>query len=68
VGRLGDIDPPQDIADLLTPINGARDGYYRAARGSLGVRGVSVQQSAALRQALLGRSAVTSEAADGRAI
>ncbi|MET8040897.1 hypothetical protein ABZU25_08530 [Micromonospora sp. NPDC005215] len=43
---------PTDISDLLIQINDARDGYYRAARRSLGVRGGSVEQSAALRQAM----------------
>lgn len=43
---------PSDISGLLIQINDARDGYYRAARRSLGVRGGSVEQSAALRQAM----------------
>ncbi|MCO1594861.1 hypothetical protein M8C17_06740 [Micromonospora sp. RHAY321] len=46
---------------MLTLVNEARDGYYRAARRSLGVRGGSVEQSAALRQALVDRPAVTSD-------
>lgn len=52
----GIVDAPQDISELLTRVNEARDGYYRAARQSLGVRGGSVEQSAALRKALLGSS------------
>ncbi|MEU7679140.1 hypothetical protein AB0C42_30495 [Micromonospora taraxaci] len=48
----GVTEPPSDISDLLIQINDARDGYYRAARRSLGVRGGSVEQSAALRQAM----------------
>ncbi|MGQ5261522.1 hypothetical protein ACTWLT_12255 [Micromonospora sp. ZYX-F-536] len=57
----GTVDPPQDITAMLTVVNEARDGYYRAARRSLGVRGGSVEQSAALRQALVDRPAVTSD-------
>ncbi|MBM0207274.1 hypothetical protein ACIA47_01140 [Micromonospora sp. NPDC051227] len=53
----GIVEPPSDIAETLSRANEARDGYYRAARRSLGVRGGSVEQSAALRQALTGRSA-----------
>ncbi|MDG4810361.1 hypothetical protein O7634_26710 [Micromonospora sp. WMMD1120] len=48
---------PPDIAEVLMRVNEARDGYYRAARQSLGVRGGSVEQSAVLRQALLDRPA-----------
>nr|WP_218906184.1 hypothetical protein [Micromonospora jinlongensis] len=46
----GIIEPPQDVSRLLTSVNEARDGYYRAARRSLGVRGGSVEQSPALQQ------------------
>ncbi|MGW0213900.1 hypothetical protein ACWDXH_05880 [Micromonospora chokoriensis] len=48
----GVTEAPSDISPLLIQINDARDGYYRAARRSLGVRGGSVEQSAALRQAM----------------
>ncbi|MET7669570.1 hypothetical protein [Micromonospora luteifusca] len=61
----GIVEAPPDIAEVLTQVNEARDGYYRAARGSLGVRGGSVEQSAALRQALLGRSTATSDVVAG---
>ncbi|MEU1248793.1 hypothetical protein ACWD8I_26000 [Micromonospora arida] len=50
------VEAPPDIAETLTRANEARDGYYRAARRSLGVRGGSVEQSAALREALISRS------------
>lgn len=58
----GLVETPPDIAETLTRANEARDGYYRAARRSLGVRGGSVEQSAALRQALIGRSAAMPDA------
>lgn len=61
----GIVEAPQDVSAMLTQVNEARDGYYRAARRSLGVRGGSVEQSAALRQALLGRSAATSDVPAG---
>ncbi|MBM7488842.1 hypothetical protein JOD64_000064 [Micromonospora luteifusca] len=61
----GLVEAPPDIAEVLTQVNEARDGYYRAGRGSLGVRGGSVEQSAALRQALLGRSTATSDVVAG---
>lgn len=48
----GIIEPPQDVSRLLTSVNEARDGYYRAARRSLGVRGGSVEQLPALQQRL----------------
>ncbi|WCN78925.1 hypothetical protein [Micromonospora sp. LH3U1] len=57
----GIVESPPDISEMLTRVNEARDGYYRAARRSLGVRGGSVEQSAALRQALLERSAPASD-------
>ncbi|MCG5437406.1 hypothetical protein [Micromonospora foliorum] len=57
----GIVEAPSDVAELLTRVNEARDGYYRAARRSLGVRGGSVEQSAALRQALVDRSTATPE-------
>ncbi|MFI7594505.1 hypothetical protein [Micromonospora sp. NPDC049359] len=56
------VDPSSDISEMLARVNEARDAYYRAARRSLGVRGGSVEQSAALRQALLGRPAGTAAA------
>ncbi|MFG1649640.1 hypothetical protein ACGFIE_06910 [Micromonospora sp. NPDC049275] len=59
----GIVDASQDISEMLTRVNEARDVYYRAARSSLGVRGGSVEQSAALRQALLSRPSATP---DGR--
>ncbi|WP_406079840.1 hypothetical protein [Micromonospora sp. NBC_00858] len=46
----GIVDPPPDIAVMLTRVNEARDAYYRMARRSLGVRGGSVEQSSALQQ------------------
>ncbi|WP_435205754.1 hypothetical protein [Micromonospora sp. bgisy143] len=52
----GIVDVPDDIVAQLDAVNEARDGYYRAARRSLGVRGGSVEQSAALRQALASRT------------
>ncbi|MEU7918656.1 hypothetical protein [Micromonospora zamorensis] len=62
----GIVEAPPDVAEMLSRVNEARDGYYRAARRSLGVRGGSVEQSAALRQALLDRSTVTSDVAADR--
>lgn len=52
----GIVESPSDVTEMLTRVDEARDGYYRAARRSLGVRGGSVEQSAALREALIGRS------------
>ncbi|MEV4822071.1 hypothetical protein [Micromonospora sp. NPDC049274] len=55
----GIVDAPRDMSENLTRVNEARDVYYRAARSSLGVRAGSVEQSAALRQALLSRPSAT---------
>lgn len=55
----GIVEAPPDVAEMLTGVDEARDGYYRAARRSLGVRGGSVEQSATLRQALVDRSTAT---------
>ncbi|QGN50824.1 hypothetical protein GKC29_17400 [Micromonospora sp. WMMC415] len=37
-------DPPDDLAALVRQADETRDGFYRAARGSLGVRGGAVDQ------------------------
>ncbi|MGC4878369.1 hypothetical protein ACLQ26_19185 [Micromonospora sp. DT43] len=55
----GIVDVQPDIVEMVSRVNEARDIYYRAARHSLGVRGGSVEQSAALRQALLSRPSAT---------
>ncbi|MGC4769892.1 hypothetical protein ACLQ25_13070 [Micromonospora sp. DT44] len=57
------VEAPKDISAQLARVNEARDGYYRAARQSLGVRGGSVEQSAALRQALASRTTAPADAA-----
>ncbi|MET8280058.1 hypothetical protein [Micromonospora sp. NPDC005174] len=57
----GIVGAPTGISEQLARVNEARDGYYRAARKSLGVRGGSVEQSAALRQALAGRTTVAAD-------
>ncbi|MFG1882621.1 hypothetical protein [Micromonospora sp. NPDC049102] len=57
----GIVGAPTDVSEQLARVNEARDGYYRAARKSLGVRGGSVEQSAALRQALAGRTTVAAD-------
>ncbi|WP_410808983.1 hypothetical protein [Micromonospora sp. 067-2] len=64
----GFVDPPEEIAGMLTRVNEARDDYYRAARRSLGVHGGSVEQSASLRQALLDRSSVRPVPAEQRTV
>ncbi|MFJ6166867.1 hypothetical protein ACIQH6_17240 [Micromonospora orduensis] len=51
---------PEDLSEQVAQVDEARDGYYRVARQSLGVRGGSVEQSAALRRALTGRTAAGS--------
>ncbi|MFF0314261.1 hypothetical protein ACFYPH_06375 [Micromonospora sp. NPDC005252] len=48
----GFADQPGDVASLLNRADEARDGFYRAARSSLGVRGGSVAQSAMLKREL----------------
>ncbi|MFF0468608.1 hypothetical protein ACFYPX_14395 [Micromonospora zamorensis] len=63
----GIVEAPPDVAEMLSRVNEARDGYYRAARRSLGVRGGSVEQSAALRQALVGGPAGTTATLPERA-
>ncbi|MDO3702845.1 hypothetical protein Q3W71_14330 [Micromonospora sp. C28SCA-DRY-2] len=57
----GIADPEPDMVGVLSRVNEARDGFYRAARRSIAVRGGSVAQSALLEQALLDR-AVAAEA------
>ncbi|WP_433111751.1 hypothetical protein [Micromonospora sp. CA-246542] len=59
----GIVGAPTGISEQLARVNEARDGYYRAARQSLGVRGGSVEQSAALRQALTDRTMVAADSA-----
>ncbi|MGN9811537.1 hypothetical protein ACTMSW_19545 [Micromonospora sp. BQ11] len=46
----GFADQQVDVASLLNRADEARDGFYRAARSSLGVRGGSVAQSSMLRR------------------